>query len=241
MKKDFQNIFISKGIIILACILFTITSCEKDIDKVIDEQSLYPSMDHIYFSIDDNLLIFESFDVYDQMYVLFNSLSAPIKEGFEKHLGFYSMRNFENDNNLKTIDGFESLYTFLNPSKKMVVGNYLLEYDFQDEILTVSEFNDLSNADFCKSYSFDEDVVDILFFEGTSSKKSVLGKCGTGDYIYAPWELSNNTTVNCRFNFFWAPFDYTMNAKMTKTAFRPGIEMRVFVGDANMPTGYPSY
>jgi hypothetical protein len=28
---------------------------------------------------------------------------------------------------------------------------------------------------------------------------------------------------------------------MTKTAFRPGIEMRVFVGDANMPTGYPSY
>lgn len=231
------------NLLFLLTILSTliISSCEKENDKIIVNHSPYPSMDHINFSIDDNLLIFESFDDYDQMYILYNSLSVQLKEGFEKHLGFYSIRNFENDNSLKTIEGFESLQTFLNPTKEMVVGNYLLEYDFENKKLTVSEFNDLSNADLCKSYSFDEDVVDILFFEGALSKKSVLGKCSTGNYTYATWELSNNTIVDCNFNFFWAPFDYTMNAKMTKTAFRPGIEMHVYVGDANMPSGYPSY
>lgn len=221
--------------------IMIITSCEEKSDIVIDELPLYPTMDHINFSIEDNLLIFKSFEDYDQMYVLFNSLSAPLKEGFEKHLCFYSMRNFENDNNLKTIEGFETLYTLLNPSKEMVVGNYLLEYDFENKILIVYNFNDLGNPNLCKSYSFDEDVVDILFFDGMASTKSALGACPTGDYIYATWELSNNTTVECHFNFFWAPFDYTMNAKMTKTAFRPGIEMHVSVGDANMPAGYPSY
>lgn len=130
----------------------------------------------------------------------------------------------------------------LNPENSIIVGGYKFFYDFENETVNVEDLRSYSLKTASKEeYSWDEDVVDIVFFDGSrASLKGTLAKACKSRKKQQIEYYSQNTTVTMKVDYNKIPMANNLKAKVTKTLFRPGIHLYVACGDDNMPTGYES-
>lgn len=235
LKFSFITLFGFSLLLVILCV-----SCENNVDsEQIAQDPGFPSMEHINFSIDDNVMHFETIEDFDEMSLYISQLPNSLLDELENKLCFYSLRNYCDENNIGYPYDDKLIGITLNPMNSVEIGNYLIQFSFVDESVIVKAKNDNAINSLCRIYSFEEDIADILFFNGENTKKAVAGSCTTGTKAEGTFELYN-ADVDWEINYLYVPFYYRVKAKMSKPMFRPGIELTVYCGDTYMPSGYES-
>lgn len=105
-----------------------VISCNKSEDIVIVEPSSIIGFDNFSLSIENNTLIFESKDDLDACFDYLDRLGDENFDVFEKAIGYSSYRSYYKFDSIKSSLFEDDLYkTLLNPERKIVVGDFLLQ------------------------------------------------------------------------------------------------------------------
>lgn len=228
-----------KGIIII--FLLGILSCEKEVESELEViNPLFKSTDVINYSIDDNVMIFESLDDLESMLIFVSQLDPSLFEEFEEYLNIKSFRSHCQRIDIKP-PIYSELLCLLNEEKMIVVDGYRFEYDFTNEEVTVAKFLDGVLKSTPRTLSWDEDIVNIVF--NGAALKSVTGftACSNKSTEGDDWELTN-TTVNTQLKYNNIPLAYALKAIINMSPNRTGVYLWVGIGDdTSMPTGCETY
>jgi hypothetical protein len=239
MKKRIQFAILHLGI--LQVIIFSAVSCEDSPSSELEVQDAsFPSMEHINFSIDDNTLNFNSFEDFESMREYLSTIPSSSIRTFEAYISFNSLgKQCDIKGQNYPVDD-EFALSLLNQENLIIIGGFKMQYFFDEKMIKVEAVEGNSLKSLSRTYSFDEDVIDILFFDGENTRKALPAPCPGGTKDSGGWDLSNNTRVNYEIVYNRIPGFYNCKAKISKTIFRPGISISVAIGDTYMPSGYES-
>ncbi|MDF1572794.1 MAG: hypothetical protein P1P82_14390 [Bacteroidales bacterium] len=224
-----------KDLFLIGLVLIILSSCEKEILESTEQiQKPLPQFDAINFSIDDNVLNFETLDDYSNMLEYLYNLGYHRFPDFEEQIGFNSLRTHLNQTKDNSQIESEYMLTLLNPEYSIIVGGYKLTYSIESEEIAVKNLY-LKSAD--QLFSWDDDVDDILFHNGV--KKNVASACPS-NRISEAWSATN-TDIEAFIDYNNIPLFYELKAKITKTRWRPGVDILVEVGRNELGSSYPTY
>jgi len=134
----------------------------------------------------------------------------------------------------------EYMLTLLNPQYSIIIDEYRFQFIIINKVVEVEDLSFERHSDGIQSFSWEQDVVDIVFFNGSPVLKGTMSAC-PGDADWYTWTASNNTTIDARLDYDNIPLFYELKAKITKTAFRPGVQIYVGVGASYLGSSYPTY
>jgi hypothetical protein len=173
--------------------------CQKSdelIDQGVDEQAqlaftdpMFTPLNEIYFSVEDNRLVFESEREFQKCIDFLAQLGDENFSKFEEAVGFKSLRQSSAEDIIDSPIDDELLSTLLNPEMQIIVEHYLLSLDAENEIVKsvfLGENMDLKNANSnlnALEYSFSEDVFAQL--KGEAALKSIQGYCSGNEIEYS--------------------------------------------------------
>lgn len=222
--------------IILILIICTLISCKKDefinhqdesmfrIEEVKDSQ--FPSMNEISFTIDNNILNFETLEDYQLMLDYMCKIQEYDYEKFEEHLAFHSYRKEYQvkGKELPSID--VETFVLLNPEGSIIIEGHKFILNFYTEEIEVSEITEMGLKSLQREFDWNESVLDILFNDGQDSNlKSAAGitHCN-GDQAYDEWEVgSSDVTIRLWYNNF--PLAYKLKAKISQSPNFGGLDL----------------
>ncbi len=227
----------------IIAIALVLSSCEKqeEIDqKVIDP--ILPTMDHISFSVDDNTLNFSTLDDYDLMLDYMSKLNKSLYPRFEEFVNIQSYRLYCSETGNEFPIDSELFLTLLNSEKSIIVGGHKFQYDFVEETVSVEDYYEGNQKSTPQVFSWAQDVVDIVFFNGpvSAQKGALISYCGTST-TSTSWSVTNST-VTAKIKNNKIPLYNELKANIDMSPNRSGIFIWVGVGShGSMPPECVSY
>lgn len=228
-----------KSIAIILSVLFVITSCEKNQEieqKISDNENIqlsqFPSMEAISFSVDDNILNFETAEDYQLMLDYMCDIQEYDYDDFEELLCFHSYRKEYKKlgKALPSID-VES-FVLLNPEGSIIIENHKFTLNFYTKEIEVQEIteNGLKNLPF--QFTWDQAVLDILFNGGQNSYHKSTDKfsaCSSNSIGTVEWETGpSDVTLELYYNN--TPLAYKLKAKISQSPVLGGLQLQILSG-----------
>lgn len=110
--------------------------------------------------------MFETVEDYENSIDFLNSLNIPQLNEWENSIQFKSLRR-NSDNKNAYVDNIFG--TLMNQNSQIVIQNKLFTIDVAAEKITVSDFNNKLKSDGVKEFSTQQNVIDIVFKNGTDT------------------------------------------------------------------------
>ena len=228
--------------ITMLAIALIIISCEKQDEIIQDNVSLLPSLNHINFSVDDNTLNFFTISDYDSILSYLEKLPESEYPAFEEYVNIKSLRKDCDEKGIKYPVDNEYMLTLLNSDRSIVIGGYHFHYLIEEELIEVTGINEFAEFTETRIYSWDQDVCDIIFYNGSSDLKYTGTNCPGGAEGEDPhtW-TATNTTIEAKIDWDNIPFFYEFKINISKTWSRPGVEIYAWVGRYHLGDNYPTF
>ena len=149
-----------------------ISSCENQLDQETQQiDTLFPTLDSINFKIENNVLVFETFDDSYKMRDYLEETPNARSVEFESYIGFYSLRQEILLNDLDCKFDNQDMLALLNPEYTIIVGDYKFTYQLESETVEVSSLDSENLKNSGRIFDWHEDVEGIVFFNKTQSSK----------------------------------------------------------------------
>lgn len=185
-------------------------------------------------------MIFQSLQDLDSMLMFISHLEPDLFAEFEDYLKIKSYRALCQRLDVKP-PIYSELLCLLNEEKMIVVDGFRFEYNFQNEEVTVAEFSDGSLKSTPRTLSWDEDVINVVFYNAPLKSVTGFTACSSDDTEGDPWDLTN-TTVTTKLEYNNTPLAYALKATIDMSPNRVGVFLWVGFGDdSSMPSGCESY
>ncbi len=185
-----------KTVIFLIAVTFvTLQSCEKKALTDTENGTLKEDIENVSdIKVENGMLVLKNNDAYDNLLDTWSNLSFDNILAKEKDLGFKSMYSeYQNNDNLKNLpceDPFLAL--ILNPDAKIKIGDYVFTLDFKYKFVKAEN---TKNKDL-ETFSFDEDVIPILFNGEVTEKSQYCSSSSITKYI--------KNSYKCRIKYYKA-------------------------------------
>lgn len=197
-----------------------------EIEEVVDSQ--FPSMNEISFTIDDNILSFETLEDYQLMLDYMCEIQEYEYEKFEEFLSFHSYRKEYQVKGKELPSTDVETFVLLNPEGSIIIEGHKFTLNFYTEEIEVDEITEMGLKSLQREFYWNESVLDILFNDGQDSNlKSAASftPCSDTDTeMSGVWEVySSDVTVRLWYNDF--PLAYKLKAKISQSPDFGGLDL----------------
>ncbi len=193
-------------------------------EEVIDSQ--FPSLNEISFTIDDNILSFETLEDYQMMLDYMCGIQEYDYDRFEEFLSFHSYRKEHQAKGKELPINDAETFVLLNPEGSIIIEGHKFTLNFYTEKIVVHEITEMGLKSLQRGFDWNESVLDILFNDGQDSNlKTAEGitECPSKE-AYDEWEVwSSDVTVRLWYNSF--PLAYKLKAKITQSPDFGGLDL----------------
>ncbi|MEZ5070007.1 MAG: hypothetical protein R2751_03305 [Bacteroidales bacterium] len=225
-----------KSLFLVPLGLLFLISCEKQENDITFSSSL-PDYSYISFENIDGTLSFQTLDDLQLMLKYLSDENRQFQRDFESAIGFQSFRLYCEETDT-TLPNTSELLTLLDPTKRIVVEGYILEYNFKDETVIVSSQSNIKSTP--QEISWDDDVIGIVFNKGNLKDTKDFTPCSSQSTT-TTWSVTNSTiTATLKYNNI--PLAYALKAEIAMSPNRQGIYLWLgFGNDSSLPSGYECY
>lgn len=240
---------------VIAMVLTVFNGCQKDGTDLLQKEQkssftdpMFAGLDSIAFSVDNNVLAFESQMEYEKCLDFLAQLGDENFPAFEKEIGFESYRSkYQDDPEMSEVFIDDMFKTILNPEMQVVIGTHLFT-EMPDKQRTLISDYSIEKDCSLKSAGTNSNLEvgwhqDAFAVLNGSSDIQLKSGCSNSNYNGSTGIVYNCRPPVCQPDYIYS-FSWTNDLNFQRTSIFKSIIAKVTAGafgysDSQLPEPYP--